>query len=180
MRPKSPFEGVSFSFLGFVLPNKNAAKRSSFAAFSGLEMMAGGLGFESQGAPRLSPSISAKVTSHAFHCNYAFFSERRRIFLFVPPKACPLITVRTSAIFPLWSIPLKAVGSRVWTNGMQLDVGNVDRSGFDLGQKRSPTISSLLTQSALACSGSSAYGRTPGLTGLMSPSVTCDTWQFSE
>jgi hypothetical protein len=39
MRPMSPFEGVSFSFLGFVLPNKNAAKRSSFAAFSGLEMV---------------------------------------------------------------------------------------------------------------------------------------------
>jgi pyridoxine 4-dehydrogenase len=48
------------------------------------------------------------------------------------------------------------------------------------GQKCSPTSSSLLAQSALACSGSRAYGLTPGLTGLISPSVTCDTWQSSQ
>jgi hypothetical protein len=55
-------------------------------------------------------------------------------------------------------------------------------------QKRSSTISSLLAQSALACSGSTAHGLTPGLTGsyLRHPAVlavaTCsnrprDTYQ---
>lgn len=52
--------------------------------------------------------------------------------------------------------------------------------GLRGGQKRSPTISSLLAHSASACSGSSAYARTPSLPALISPSVTSETWQFSQ
>ena len=46
------------------------------------------------------------------------------------------------------------------------------------GQDRSPTISSLLTHNALACSGSRAYERTPE--DIAGSSTTSATWQSSQ